>query len=263
MQHSLKLISVIFFLGLMITPAFAQRVAESDGTQTDLLAAIHIVEPEVKQIFLETLRIDERHFYTFDAAQGESINIQMFVPILDGLQNYAPTIAFYKVGEQKEFVRYIPELFFGEIMATPQTTSMLGENWFVRQNIQTIIDETGTYVVEVFDEGDCIVRGIPDSPTAKFIEKKCVAPDFFFVLVGKYGLQFGTEERSSVQDNLQTTLFTRAFFEDPLSTLLTGFVVDTIETQQGKIDSLRIFGLFLLAIVVIVLIAKRNSFRKI
>jgi len=168
-----KLIPIIL-LAIIITPANAQQVtgefplvSESSGAHTSLPNAILITEPQTSQIFLETIRLDERHFYTFSAAKGEALNIQMFVPIIPGLENYSPTIAFYKLGEQKEFFRYIPKMFFNEIMATPETSG----DFFVKQAIRGAIEETGVWVVEVFDEGDCIVRGIPIGPSASVVQK--------------------------------------------------------------------------------------------
>jgi hypothetical protein len=275
-MNILKLIPIILIVSLVVTPSYAQLVAESEGTHTTLLRAVHLTEPQILQIFLETLRIEQRHFYTFDAAQGESTNIQLLVPMIQGLENYSPTIAFYKIGEQKEYFRYTPEIFFGEIMATPQTS----DNYFVKQAIREIIPETGTYVVEVFDEGDCIVIGIPDGPSAHLVEKKCLVPDAFSVLQGKYGLQFGTEGRQSGLDNLQLTaspsspniqgsvlsfIDNQVFFEKPLgqflSVLTPGGLVETGGSIEDRAtDDLRWLILIVLAIVVIVLVTRK--FRK-
>jgi len=268
-----KIIPIILIVSLVITPSYAQLVTESEGTHTTLLRAIHLTEPQISQIFLETLRIEQRHFYTFDAALGEITNIQMLVPMISGLENYSPTIAFYKIGEQKEYFRYTPEIFFGEIMATPQTR----DNYFVKQAIRETISETGTYVVEVFDEGDCIVIGIPDGPSAPFVEKKCLVPDAFSVLQGKYGLQFGTEGRQSeltltaspsspnIQGNILSFIDNQVFFEKPLGQFLSVFTPGGLIETGGSIedrstDDLRWLILIALAIVVIVLVTVK--FRK-
>jgi len=270
-----KLIPIIL-LAIIITPANAQQVtgefplvSESSGAHTSLANAIVIREPQVSQIFLETIRIDERHFYTFSAAKGEALNIQMFVPIIPGLEDYSPTIAFYKLGEQREFFRYIPEMFFNEIMATPETSG----DFFVKQAIRGAIQETGIWVVEVFDEGECIVIGIPHGPSASVVEKKCT-PEFHKVLQGKYGLQFGTEGRQSEVENLQLTaspssatiqgnilsfVDRQVFFEQPLGEFLELFTpggqVETGGSIEDKpIDDLRWLTLLVLAIVVIILL---------
>jgi len=265
-----KLIPIIL-LAIIITPANAQQVsgdfplvAESFGAHTSLPNAIVITEPQVLQIFLETMRLDERHFYTFSAAKGEALNIQMFVPIIPGLENYSPTIAFYKLGEQKEFFRYIPKMFFNEIMATPETSG----DFFVKQAIRGAIEETGIWVVEVFDEGDCIVRGIPIGPSASFVEKKCI-PEFFSVLQGKYGLQFGTEGRqseltltaepSNIQGNILSFVDRQVFFEQPLGDFLELFTPGgQVETggspEDISLDNLRWLALLALAIIVILLL---------
>jgi len=256
-----------------MNPVYAQQVSESFGTHTSFEKAIHLTEPQVSQIFLETLRYfrssdvaptgeNERHFYTFSAAKGEALNIQMLVPIIPGLENYAPTIAMYKVGEQKEFFRYIPVMFFEGFMATPQTR----DNFFVRQSIQGVVAETGVWVVEVFDEGNCIVRGIPHGPSAKFVEKKCT-PDFYDVIQGKYAIQFGTEGRESTLPNIQADIASfisnEVFFEKPLGMVFSAFGLGKLVEAEGDrnidLDQIRILMLFLLAIIVIVLIAKRKS----
>jgi hypothetical protein len=261
----IKLIPIFLLVIIVMNPVYAQLVAESEGTHTTLPKAIHLTEPQTSQIFLETLRIEQRHFYTFNAAQGEGVNIQMFVPIIQGLENYSPTIAFYKLGEQKEYFRYTPEMFFGEIMATQQ----IEDNFFVKQAIREVIPETGVYVVEVFDEGDCIVIGIPDGPSAPFVEKKCVVPDAFSVIQGKYALQFGTEGRQSelpnIQGNIATFIANQVFFEEPIGDILSAFSPGgQVETggsiEDRSTDDLRWLILIVLAIVVIAIIALK--FRK-
>ena len=245
-----------------MNPVYAQQVSESFGTHTSFEKAIHLTEPQVSQIFLETLSFDQRHFYTFSAAKGEALNIQMLVPILPGLENYAPTIAFYKVGEQKEFFRYIPVMFFEGFMATSQTR----DDFFVRQAIQGVVEETGVWVVEVFDEGNCIVRGIPHGPEAKFVEKKCI-PEFYDVIQGKYAIQFGKEGRESTLPNIQADVTSfisnEIFFEKPLGMFLAAFgfgkLVEAEVDRNIVLDQIRILMLFILAILVIVLIAKRKS----
>ena len=270
-----KLIPIIL-LAIIMTPANAQQVtgefplvSESSGAHTSLGNAILITEPQTSQIFLETIRIDERHFYTFSAAKGEALNIQMFVPIIAGLEDYSPTIAFYKLGEQREFFRYIPEMFFNEIMATPQTSG----DFFVKQAIRGAIQETGIWVVEVFDEGECIVIGIPIGPSASVVEKKCTA-EFHKVLQGKYGLQFGTEGRQAESENIMLTadpstatiqgsilsfIDRQVFFEQPLGDFLELFTPGgQVETggsiEDRPLDDLRWLALIVLAIIVVLLI---------
>jgi len=270
-----KLIPIIL-LAIIMTPANAQQVtgefplvAESSGAHTSLGNAILITEPQTSQIFLETIRIDERHFYTFSAAKGDALNIQMFVPIIPGLEDYSPTIAFYKLGEQREFFRYIPEMFFNEIMATPQTSG----DFFVKQAIRGAIEETGIWVVEVFDEGECIVIGIPIGPSASVVEKKCTA-EFHKVLQGKYGLQFGSEGRQAESENIMLTadpssatiqgsilsfVDRQVFFEQPLGDFLELFTPGgQVETggspEDISQDDLRWLALIVLAIIVILLV---------
>jgi hypothetical protein len=272
----LKKLIPIILLAIIITPANAQQVtgefplvSESFGAHTSLQNAIIITEPQTSQIFLETIRLDERHFYTFSAAKGEALNIQMFVPIIPGLEDYSPTIAFYKLGEQKEYFRYIPEMFFNEIMATPDTSG----DFFVKQAIRGAIEETGIWVVEVFDEGECIVIGIPIGPSASFVEKKCT-PEFHKVLQGKYGLQFGTEGRQAESENIMLTadpstatiqgsilsfVDRQVFFEQPLGDFLELFTpggqVETGGSPEDIFqDDLRWLALIVLLIIVILLI---------
>lgn len=270
-----KLIPIIL-LAIIITPANAQQVtgefplvSESSGAHTSLPNAILITEPQTSQIFLETIRIDERHFYTFSAAKGEALNIQMFVPIIPGLEDYSPTIAFYKLGEQREFFRYIPEMFFNEIMATPQTSG----DFFVKQSIRGAIEETGVWVVEVFDEGECIVIGIPHGPSASVVEKRCT-PEFHKVLQGKYGLQFGSEGRQAESENIMLTadpssatiqgsilsfVDRQVFFEQPLGEFLELFTPGgQVETggspEDVSLDNLRWLALIALTIIVVLLL---------
>lgn len=251
---------VILLLAVIMTPAYAQYV-ESDRSQTSLSNAV-VLDTDTPQVYFETIRFNERHFYTFDAAQGETVSFSIIIPKINELDNYMPTVAFYKLGENKEFIRFSPPMFFGEIPGERQTISFgIGSgNWFQNQIVTKIIDETGTYVIEVFNEGNCLIR-IDSS-----VEKKCDAlvenpTEFFPVIQGKYGLIFGNIRSFDLNTHIQS----HVFFEDPIGNLISGIFGGDIETggspeDIGR-DDLRWIIIISLIIIAVIIIAKRDSLR--
>jgi len=242
-----------------MTPAYAQFV-DSNGSQTSLSNAV-ILDTDTQEVFFETIRFNERHFYTFDAAQGETISFSIIIPKISGLDNYMPTVAFYKLGEDKEFIRFSQPMFFGEIPGQRQMTTIHFSNWFLNQDVTEIISETGTYVIEIFDEGDCLVR--IDST----VEKKCDVlaenpTEFFSVIQGKYGLIFGTIDSYDFITFIQT----HVFFEDPLGNLISAINGGVIETGDSPEDidrdDLRWILILSLLVITAVIIWKRNWLRR-
>ena len=243
-----------------MTPAYAQYV-ESDGSQTSLSNAV-ILDTDTPEVFFETIRFNERHFYTFDAAQGETVSFSIIIPTISGLDNYMPTIAFYKLGEDKEFIRFSAPMFFDEIPGERQivTFGIGSGNWFQNQIVTMIIDETGTYVIEVFNEGNCLVR--IDST----VEKKCDVivenpTEFFTVIQGKYGLIFGNVRSFDLITHIQS----HVFFEDPIGNLIgaiNGGVIETGDSPEdiGR-DDLRWIIIISLIIIAVIIIAKRDYLR--
>ncbi len=253
-------IIAIILLAIVMTPAYAQYV-ESDGSQTSLSNAV-ILDTDTPEVFFETIRFNERHFYTFDAAQGETVSFSIIIPTISGLDNYMPTIAFYKLGEDKEFIRFSAPMFFDEIPGERQivTFGIGSGNWFQNQIVTMIIDETGTYVIEVFNEGNCLVR--IDST----VEKKCDVivenpTEFFTVIQGKYGLIFGNVRSFDLITHIQS----HVFFEDPIGNLIgaiNGGVIETGDSPEdiGR-DDLRWIIIISLIIIAVIIIAKRDYLR--
>jgi hypothetical protein len=262
----IKNILIILLVTIAVSPVFAHIIQESDSSHKSLQKAIHIDDPQVSQVFYETIRFDQRHFYTFDAAQGETIHLEILIPLLKGLEDYKPTMAFYKIGDsQKEFLRYTPVMFFGEIPAERTIFyERFGQaNYYLNQKLDLNIQQTGTYVIEIFDEGNCIV--IIDSMT----EKKC-APEmlakYFEVIQGKYAFVIGTLEQNTFQDNINGWIQTRIFFEDPIGNFINsiskGGVIETGGSPEDiHYDDFRWFVLLVLLITTIVLIWKRDYLR--
>jgi len=253
---------IVIGLGIFIflPSAFAQFV-ESDGSQTSLSNAV-VLDTDTSEVFFETLRFDQRHFYTFDAAQGETVSFSIIIPKISGLDNYMPTIAFYKLGDDKEFIRFSPPMFFGEIPGERQivTFGIGSGNWFQNQRVTMIIDETGTYVIEVFNEGNCLVR--LDST----VEKRCDVlvenpTEFFPVIEGKYGLIFGNVRSFDFITHIQS----HVFFEDPLGNLISAIFGGVIETggspENIRTDDLRWIIIISLIIIAVIIIIKRDSLR--
>jgi len=247
-------------LAIVMTPAYAQFV-ESDGSQTSLSNAV-VLDTDTSEVFFETLRFNERHFYTFDAAQGETVSFSIIIPTISGLDNYMPTVAFYKLGEDKEFIRFSPPMFFGEIPGERQivTFGIGSGNWFQNQRVTMIIDQTGTYVIEVFNEGNCLVR--IDST----VEKKCDVlsenpTEFFTVIQGKYGLIFGNIRSFDFITHIQS----HVFFEDPLGNLIGAIFGGVIETggspENIRTDDFRWIIIISLIIIAVIIIIKRDSLR--
>jgi hypothetical protein len=209
MQSSIILLVLLAFV---IPPAFAYTIIESDGTQTSLEKALHFDDTQLSQIVYGTLNMGQRHYYTFDAAKGEKVHFEILIPLIEGNENYKPTAAFYKEGsELKEFIRYKPPFYFDEIPA--QRLSFyepFGQaNWFMNQDETREIAETGTYVIEIFDEGECVVvEGIN-------VEKKCL-PEYFSVKQGKYAFVMGTVDEATPQDQITRWFQTREFFNDSI-----------------------------------------------
>lgn len=246
----------MFLIALIITPAFAHKIVDSDGTQTSLEKAIFISDPEISQIFYEILPMSQRHFYTFDAAKGESIHFELLIPLLSGLENYHPTIAFYKIGSaERELIKFTPPMFFGEIPAQRLTFNFGQANWFKNQDETKIIPETGTYAIEIFDEGNCIVIGEGN------FEKNCL-PEFFSVTQGKYGFVIGTIDEHTFIDNFDGWTKTRVFFEDSIGKLISTFTGGTIESGDSPEDiardNFRWVIILILIITTIVIISKRK-----
>ena len=248
----------IILLAIVMTPAYAQFV-ESDGSQTTLSNAV-VLDTDTPEVFFETIRFNERHFYTFDAAQGETVSFSIIIPTISGLDNYMPTVAFYKLGEDKEFIRFSTPMFFGEIPGERQmvTFGIGSGNWFQNQMVTITIDETGTYVIEVFNEGNCLVR------IDNTVEKKCDVivenpTEFFTVIQGKYGLIFGNVRSFDLITHIQS----HVFFEDPIGNLISGIFGGDIETggspeDIGR-DDLRWIIIISLIIIVVIIIVKRDS----
>ena len=244
---------IVIGLGIFIfLPAFAQTVQESDGSHTSLQNAINIANPEVSQVYYETLQYNQRHFYTFDAAQGETIHFELNIPLLDGLENYMPTIAFSKLGDtQKEFIRYSLPMFFGEI----EGARSIQNNFYQNQDETRIIEETGTYVIEIFEEGNCLVR------LSSTIEKRCdILPDnpfeFFDVFQGKYAFEIGTIDESQIPDKTNSWIQTRIFLEEPIGNLIHSLtIVQTGDSPENLgSDDLRwiiILSLLLISVIII------------
>lgn len=255
-----KTIIPIILLAIVMTPAYALFVGESDGSNTSINNAVRIDDPQVLQVYYETLRFDQKHFYTFDAAQGETINFQLIIPFLDGLENYMPTIAFYKEGGDKEFIRFSQPMFFGEI----QGERTIRNNFYENQDQTRIIGETGTYIIEIFDEGNCLVR--IDSMTEKKCDILAENPfEFFDVIQGKYALKIGTVNQNTIHDDIQTWVQTRIFLEDPIGNLISSFgVLETGDSEENiNRDDFRWIIIISLIIITAVIIWKRNWLRRV
>lgn len=249
-------IVIIILIALMVTPAFAHKIIDSDGTHTSLEKAINIPDPEIEQIFYETLDKTQRHYYTFDAMKDDLIHFQLLIPLLTGLETYHPTIAFYKTGSaERELIKYVPPMIVDEFTGKRLTFNFGQANWFINQDETRMIPETGTYVIEIFDEGNCLVIGDAN------LERNCL-PEFFSTTQGKYGFVIGTIDESSVKDELDVFLETRVFFEDRIGSLISQFTGGVLESggspEDLGYDDFRWIIILMLIIITIIIIAKRK-----
>ncbi len=99
-MYAKRFVIVVSALVLFFAPqVFAHRLIENDGTHVDAATALAVAEPGVSQLILhEVSETNEEVWLTFGGTAGDSVYLQLGVPVIENLSGYLPAVALVGPG---------------------------------------------------------------------------------------------------------------------------------------------------------------------
>jgi hypothetical protein len=174
-------------------PAYAHKPLDGATDNYDFSTALKIPDPQVSWVAYQELERGHPKYYTFDASKDDRLYAQITIPQLEGLENFAPSLALVGDGvENNASVPFHAPQGMGAMVVdykapAPETFYEPFTQTLYWERQELVIDDlpsTGTYYLVVFDESGA---------------------------AGKYGLAVGEREDFSIVDFF--TVLPAAWFE--------------------------------------------------
>lgn len=99
-MYAKRFVIVVSALVWFFAPqVLAHRLVENDGTHIDAASALAVAEPGVSQLILhEVSENNEEVWLTFGGTAGDSVYLQLGVPVIEDLASYLPAVALVGPG---------------------------------------------------------------------------------------------------------------------------------------------------------------------
>ena len=199
------LVVVLILSITSMSSAYGHKLIFHDDSHTSMDNPLSIPDHKISWAVYDNLDANQAKFYSFEAKAGDSFYASIVIPKIVGLENYSPTMILLPLTSenndssnqfhQKKF------LYEGNFPGFEFYEPFGQVTYWERQEINTILPETGTFMIVVVDE--------KNQP-------------------GKYSLAVGTIEDFSGADLFtilpQAWVATKLFVEDYLS-LVIAFVL--------------------------------------
>ncbi|HSG83114.1 MAG: hypothetical protein ACE5RQ_05825 [Nitrosopumilus sp.] len=154
---------IFFVISLMIivsiSPAFGHKLIPHDDSHRDFDTALQIPDHKISWAIYENLGPNEAKFYSFDGKQGDSFYASIVIPKIQGLENYAPTMALVSPGNMQnndDFLKSkgnIEKFLYEGSFPSKEFYEPFGQvTYWERQEVNTVLTEDGKYFIVVLDE---------------------------------------------------------------------------------------------------------------
>lgn len=194
-----RLAPVILFPLIALAPAAsAHRLVVNDGSHVDAGSALVVTDPDVSQLILhEVSEANQEVWLTFQGYAGDSMYLQLGVPVIEALTEYHPAVALVGPGlPPAELPFTIPDGAGAVVFEAADYEPEFFSEPFTGTESWIYVEET----VPLSADGDYFIVGYHPEGTA-----------------GKLWVAFGKEEVFGVADVLaypDTLRAVRAFHED-------------------------------------------------
>jgi hypothetical protein len=142
-----------------ISPAFGHKLIPHDDSHRDFDTALQIPDHKISWAIYENLGPNEAKFYSFDGKQGDSFYASIVIPKIQGLENYAPTMALVSPGNMQnndDFLKSkgnIEKFLYEGSFPSKEFYEPFGQvTYWERQEVNTVLTEDGKYFIVVLDE---------------------------------------------------------------------------------------------------------------
>lgn len=159
LKRLLRLIVLIVMLGVPRSAAAHNPVYAPDNTH-EWETALELPDPQISwAIYGRLTDPSEIDFYRFEAQAGESLFIQMTIPVIAGLEEFEPSFALVGVGLPSDEATSPTALLSDQgIVAVADDgspprlfyESFSGRQYWMRQELRINAPQTGTYYVLVW-----------------------------------------------------------------------------------------------------------------
>lgn len=149
------LCAVVLLLGLETASAHQPFFEETDFTA---VSPFTIADVSISTAVYATLdRKTDVDYYTFEAQQGQTIQLEMTIPQIDGLEAFAPTMALLGPGLAEAdlpLAVVVPEGSGGQLIAPTEAVEFYepfgGQYYWDRQEARIEAPQTAVYTVAVW-----------------------------------------------------------------------------------------------------------------
>jgi hypothetical protein len=154
-------ITVIFTVLIIITvnPVYAHKLISHDDSHRDFENALRIPDHKISWAIYENLGANEVKFYSFEGKQGDSFYASIVIPKIQGLENYAPTMALISpdnIQNNDDFLKSkgnIEKFLYEGGFPSKEFYEPFGQvTYWERQEVNTILAADGKYFIVVLDE---------------------------------------------------------------------------------------------------------------
>jgi hypothetical protein len=141
-----------------ISPAFGHKLIPHDDSHRDFDTALQIPDHKISWAIYENLGPNEAKFYSFDGKQGDSFYASIVIPKIQGLENYAPTMALVSPGNMQnnddlKSKGNIEKFLYEGSFPSKEFYEPFGQvTYWERQEVNTVLTEDGKYFIVVLDE---------------------------------------------------------------------------------------------------------------
>jgi len=155
---------IIFFgisilIIVSINPAFGHKLIPHDDSHRDFDTALQIPDHKISWAIYENLGPNEAKFYSFEGKQGDSFYASIVIPKIQGLENYAPTMALISPDNMQnnddllKSKGNIEKFLYEGSFPSQEFYEPFGQvTYWERQEVNTILTADGKYFIVVLDE---------------------------------------------------------------------------------------------------------------
>jgi hypothetical protein len=154
-------ITVIFTVLIVVTmnPVYGHKLISHDDSHRDFENALNIPNHKISWAIYENLGTNEAKFYSFDGKQGDSFYASIVIPKIQGLENYAPTMALISpdnIQNNDDLLKLennIEKFLYEGSFPSKEFYEPFGQvTYWERQEVNTILAADGKYFIVVLDE---------------------------------------------------------------------------------------------------------------
>ncbi|HIJ65065.1 MAG TPA: hypothetical protein HPP77_03870 [Candidatus Hydrogenedentes bacterium] len=162
MQLSRIIPAVLVLLFMLIPSARAHRYIPNDGSHVDMERALRIQDVDLSQVVYHELTESAPQLWlSFDGASGQSVFLQLGVPVLDRPEQYRPALALVGPGLGEADVPFtVPEGMGVRLFTTDEVEPsrfnehFTGTSSWILLSEDVSLPQTGTYYVVAFHPQD-------------------------------------------------------------------------------------------------------------